>query len=163
MYYDGRDFNDNGCLDSVSDRTARFQEKRASQEEIYSHKQYKPIVFCEHSVQAVNPVTDLWQPVQDWKAILRLRPLCDGVLRFPYKASESLSFTAKANAHYHSKNSSWILYLESAVSFYFVLLIFISLDFFLASIYMLHVKKIKCYLGDLQFNSFFSNSRYHFL
>ena len=62
MYYDGRDFNDNGCLDSVSDRTARFQEKRASQEEIYSHKQYKPIVFCEHSVQAVNPVTDFNNP-----------------------------------------------------------------------------------------------------
>lgn len=62
MNYDGRDFNDNGCLDSVSDRTARFQEKKASQEEIYSHKQYKPIVFCEHSVQAVNPVTDCDNP-----------------------------------------------------------------------------------------------------
>lgn len=62
MFYDGRDFNDNGCLDSVSDRTARFQEKKASQEEIYSCKQCKPIIFCKNPVQVINPVTDCDNP-----------------------------------------------------------------------------------------------------
>ena len=69
-YCDGRDFNDNGCLDSVTDRTARFNERAnervreriASQEEIYSCKQCNPIVFCEHPVQVINPVTDCDNP-----------------------------------------------------------------------------------------------------
>ena len=65
-YCDGRDFNDNGCLDSVTDRTARVNERIregiASQEEIYSCKQCKPIVFCKHPVQVINPVTDCDNP-----------------------------------------------------------------------------------------------------
>ena len=84
MYYDGRDFNDNGCLDSVSDLTARFQEKRASQEEIYSHKQYKPIVFCEHSFRVINPVTDLENPFKVTKPFTDYKRFVMEFYGFPY-------------------------------------------------------------------------------
>lgn len=89
MYYDGRDFNDNGCLDSVSDRTARFQEKKASQEEIYSCKQYKPIVFCEHPVQAVNPVTDCDNPFKIERPFSDYKNFVMDFYGFPYKAQRA--------------------------------------------------------------------------
>ena len=87
MYYDGRDYNDNGCLDSVTDRVARAQEKKSSQEEIYSTKQ--PIVFCEHPIQAINPVTDYDNPFKIEKIFQDYKKFVMEFYGFPYKAQKA--------------------------------------------------------------------------
>ena len=88
-YCDGRDYNDNGCLDSVPDRNERVREMISSQEGIYSRKQCKPIVFCPHLVKPVDAVVSGDNPFKIEKPFPDYTRFVMETYGFSYKAQKA--------------------------------------------------------------------------